>query len=827
MVQNPVTDQPLSLFAIRVSDDRMAAFLDISAPIAGAPVSLAEVLAALERQGVVFGIDQEEIRLVLAGQAKCGVTEQGICLARGLAPVAGRDGRMELRVGLGAVNTHVEAADMVRPGQVLAVRVPAEPGIAGRNVLGEEIPARPGEERGFEIGANVLVAGDGLALVAEIYGKVIVGRDGLLVANPVELAGDEMFAWLPIVPRLADNSLLELSHVLASLAAAGVVHGILAEEISAVLARGEPIARLPAARGTPAVDGRDGELHFAFCLNNDEPQVVAAARQEGRLAVEEIVRDLVLPGEVLARKTPPEPAVDGCTVMGGIVAGAVPADPMLMAGENVVVLADGLVLAVADTLVAGYADYAGGVVFVTDPMRVADDHMQVFMEIHPPGSEGRGLSGELVVRMLKQHQVVFGINKNTIIKAVAWAAEKKKPLLDVRIARGTPPVRGSDAWLEQCVPVEKIAGRLFAETERIDFRERNLISTVHKGDVLVRKIPAGKGVAGHDVLGQDLPAEPGADLELFSHTNVAVSEDGLALVAEVDGMLSQGDRGKLAVFELFQVKGDVDYVTGNLDMRGALLITGWVRAGFVVRATGDIHIGGGVEDATVLSAAGIVIAGGVLGRDQVRIKAGGDVSVRFLEQARVQADGNVFVHDLIMRSTVSACGMLSVVSGKGCIRGGEVSALQGIEANEAGSEAGVKTVLMAGTHPGLRRRLVELDARIAGYRRERAKMDTVLGRHLAGTKGTAQSRDLARKLSLLGKQRRNMVLIEAQQARAREEMIRELASIDPARIRITIRKKVYANTTVVLCEVVHRVSEDILHPVVFVLDEKGGQVMER
>jgi len=716
---------------------------------------------------------------------------------------------------------------MVRPGQALAVRVPAEPGIAGRTVLGEEIPARPGEERAFESGANVRKAEDGLTLVAEIYGKAIVAQDGMLVANPVETAGDGMFAWLPIAPRLADNSLLELPHVLASLAAAGVVHGILEEEISGALARAEPVARLLAARGTPAVDGRDGELHFAFCLNNDDPRVVAVARQEGRLAVEEIVRDLVLPGEVLAHRTPPEPAVDGCTVTGGIVAGAEPEDPRIMAGENVFVLEDGLTFSVADTLVAGYADYAGGVVSVADPMRVDDDHMQVFMEIHPPGREGRGFSGELVVRMLKQHQVIFGIKKNTIINAVSWATEKKKPLHDVLIARGMPPVRGSDAWLEQCIQVEKIAGRLFASPERIDFRERNLISTVHKGDVLARKIPAEKGEDGRDVLGHPLPAEPGIDLVLAPHTNVAVSEDGLALVAEVDGMLSLGDRGKLAVFELFEVKGDVDYATGNLDMRGALLITGWVRAGFEVRATGDIHIGGGVEDATVLSAAGIVIAGGALGRSLGRIKAGGDVSVRFLEQARVQADGNVFVHDLIMRSTVFACGMLSAVSGKGCIRGGAVSALQGIEANEAGSEAGVKTVLMAGTHPGLRKRLAELDVRIAGYRRERAKMDTVLGRHLAGTRGTALPRDLARKLSLLGKKRRDMVLVEARQARAREEMIRELASIDPARIRITIRKKVYTNTTVVLCGVAHRVTEDILHPVVFVLDEKGRQVTER
>lgn len=812
---------------VHVAADRMAAFLEISLPPSGGPslVSLEEVLAALERENVVFGIDREQIRLALAGLAQVGAGEKGVCIARGQKSSPGQDGRVELRVGVGAANTCPEAADMVRPGQVVAVLIPPGPGIAGRTVLGEEIPARPGEERSFAVGANVRATEDGLGFLAEIYGKAIVSREGLLVANPVEVAEDGMSAWLPLCPRLADNSSLELSHVLASLAAAGVVHGILEAEIAAALVQGEAVARFQAARGTPVVNGRDGSLRFGFRLNNDDPRAVAAAVQEGRLAAEEIVRDLVLPGEVLVRKTPPQQAVDGRTVTGEVVAGAAPADPSVLVGENVAVQEDGLVLAVADTLVAGYADYADNVVSVADPMRVADDRMQVFMEIHPPGREGRGLTGELVVGMLKQHQVIHGINKTAIKNAVTWAAEKKKPLHNVVVARGVPPVRGRDAWLEQCVSLEKTAGRLFAETDRIDFRERSLLNTVSKGDVLVRKIPAEKGVDGHDVLGRPLPAEPGADVELVPHTNVAASEDGLALVAEVDGMVSLVDRERLAVFEIFEVKGDVDYSTGNLEMRGSLVIKGWVRTGFTVQATGDIHIGGGVEDAIVLAGGGVVVAGGVVCRDLGRIRAGGDVTARFFEQARVQADGNIFVHDLIMRSTVFARGMISAVSGKGRIRGGVVSALQGIEANEAGSEAGVKTVLMAGTHPGLRRRLAELDVRLAGYRRERAKMDTVLGRYLAGSKGTALPRELARKLSLLGKQRRNLVLAEARLAGPREEMARQLAAIDPARVRIMIKKAVYANTTVVLCGAVHRVIEDIRRPVVFRLDGEGRKVV--
>ena len=38
---------------------------------------------------------------------------------------------------------------------------------------------------------------------------------------------------------------------------------------------------------------------------------------------------------------------------------------------------------------------------------------------------------------------------------------------------------------------------------------------------------------------------------------------------------------------------------GNLTMDGSLVIKGWICAGFVVRASGEIHVGKGIEQASV------------------------------------------------------------------------------------------------------------------------------------------------------------------------------------------------------------------------------------
>jgi len=659
-----------------------------------------------------------------------------------------------------------------------------------------------------------------------IYGVSVKDRPGRF---ELLVSADAMTAFLErVVPPLGQGRAVTLEDVLAELAEKKIVYGVDEDLIAGAVARvaesGSEESHLCIAMGAPARDGVDAALHFKFRMHGRDPAVTDKARKTGVIPDKGIARELLLAGDPLVQKTPIVPAENGCTVTGETIMGKPPVDLPLTAGDNVAVSDDALVFSVADTIVAGYADYSDGVVSVRDPVRVSEDSMRVFLEIHPPGMGGRKLDGDLLERILAQHAVVHGVNWDAFRKAIAFAAEKKRILYSVVIAKGSLPVPGRDAEVELHVPVGQIAGLCSDENDSIDFRERNIIRKVKAGDVLARKIPLDEGINGHDVLGRVFPAEAGKDKPFLAQANVAVSEDGLLFTAETGGMVSMLDGGKIAVFQVYEVKGDVDYDTGNLDMEGTVQISGWVRSGFTVRASGDIVINGGVEDAVVSAGANLVIGGGVVGLEHGRVKAKGDISVKFLERARVSAGGDIAVHDEMMRSIVTAAGRISAVSGKGRIRGGAVSGFMGIEANEVGSEAGVKTVIMAGTNPVLKRRIAELNKQINGYRRERAKMDTVLGRYLA--KGEANlPRDTARKLAQLGKQRRNLVLGEARLAKARDDLGRDLDSIDLNSIAITIKKVVYAGTAVVIGEQIYKVSEDIRRPVSFTLDESGKIAM--
>ncbi|MBI3972199.1 MAG: FapA family protein [Chloroflexi bacterium] len=278
----------------------------------------------------------------------------------------------------------------------------------------------------------------------------------------------------------------------------------------------------------------------------------------------------------------------------------------------------------------------------------------------------------------------------------------------VVIARGKPPKDGVDAAVEYVVK-EMAAERKQAggdgderkpavdENERVDYREIGGIPMVLEGDVLVRKIAAVPPEPGYTVRGKTLPAKPAKDLDLrrLAGQNTAVSDSQIELIAKIGGLPSRtGDR--IAVTPVFSVQGDVDFKTGNLNFTGNVNVSGGVKPGFKLRATGDITIGGTIDAAELIEAGGTVtINSGVIGQGRTVIRAGGAFSARFVDQAEIHAGGPVTVAREIRHSTVIS--EVSVtVPGTGRIVGGLVRGRNFVEAGVLGSPASTPTFVQAG-----------------------------------------------------------------------------------------------------------------------------------
>jgi len=268
----------------------------------------------------------------------------------------------------------------------------------------------------------------------------------------------------------------------------------------------------------------------------------------------------------------------------------------------------------------------------------------------------------------------------------------------------------------------------------------------------------------------------------------------------------------------------VDYSIGNLSMEGSLDIKGWVRSGFEVCASNEIKIGGGVEDAIVEAGADININGGIIGSAEGRVKAGGNITARFFEGARVHADGDIFVHDDILRSIVSANGSIIVTKGKGRIRGGSVEAAKGVEVNEIGSDAGIKTSVSVGTDSKTRKLLAEAKKQMEDFKRKRAKTDKVLARFVKKYKSKTLPGEIIRRLEKLVKLRREIVRKETMMVKYRQKLVQEISETETEPVEVKVNKAVYCGTTIMISGYVYHVKEDIRGKALFVLNEEQQAV---
>ncbi|MDQ0253687.1 uncharacterized protein (DUF342 family) [Evansella vedderi] len=294
-------------------------------------------------------------------------------------------------------------------------------------------------------------------------------------------------------------------------------------------------------------------------------------------------------------------------------------------------------------------------------------------------------------KVLRERGIVNGINENVLIDIVNGQIS-----LPAVIAEGLPPVEGKSAYLK---PVyyhqdkDKSEGNgndLFK-----DLKEIIVIPSVVSGDVVGLKVEKEDGKNGIDVLGQEIKVKPSRDFTLRPGKNTKISEDGLRVISLIDGQISP-EKKVIHVFPSYEVNGDLDMKVGNIDFVGNVNIRGGVPSGFKVVAKGDIRVHGTVEGAELTAGGSIFIQQGIVAQGKGSIKAKGNLHTSFINQGNIQVDGDLNVNQSILHSQIDALGYVYCKGGRGNIVGGNISAGQGIEVNEAGNSMNTPTVFYVG-----------------------------------------------------------------------------------------------------------------------------------
>ncbi len=277
-----------------------------------------------------------------------------------------------------------------------------------------------------------------------------------------------------------------------------------------------------------------------------------------------------------------------------------------------------------------------------------------------------------------------------IDELVARVREGDRFTEPVLLAEGRPPVPGKPEAFKP-LPDSKEQEPHDGEDAAFDNRKCR-IHVVKAGEIVGEYIPATPSEPGLDVHGQPIkPKEPSFGRRLGA--NLKLGDDGRTVIATCDGKV-QVTRYSVIVVDTVKVDGDVDYRSGNLEVPGDVLITGTVRSSFKVRSQKSVTIKGAVEAAEVEAGTDLTIAGGIVGGGAGRIRAGGEVQIKFAEEADIEAIGDVIVAKEMVNSRVSTKGTLLV--SRGSIVGGSIWAREGIEAQSIGNETGVRTEIAAG-----------------------------------------------------------------------------------------------------------------------------------
>ncbi len=323
---------------------------------------------------------------------------------------------------------------------------------------------------------------------------------------------------------------------------------------------------------------------------------------------------------------------------------------------------------------------------------VSRDRMEASVEIIAPAGS-RPLEIEEIIEKINKSGVVFGLNHDLVQRAY------KSPGISVICAKGQEAVNGTNAQIIYHIDMEKKGRPEEDEDGNVDFKNLNLFIMVQEGDLLAEKIPSTPGTSGTDVLGNILGAKPGKEIPLPIGKNVHVI-DGLKLVSMISGQAAIVNN-KINVVPVIEIKEDVDVSTGNIEFVGDVIVRGSVQPGFVVKAGGNIEIFGTISGGTV-EGNNVTIKMGIQGMHRGYVKAKGNIVTKFIENAIVHADVDIFISDVVLNSRISAGKKILVEGKKGLIVGGKVMAGEEIRAKVVGTHMATNTTLEVGVNPTLR-----------------------------------------------------------------------------------------------------------------------------
>ncbi len=431
--------------------------------------------------------------------------------------------------------------------------------------------------------------------------------------------------------------------------------------------------------------------------------------------------------------------------------------------------------------------------------------------------DGNAPTAEEILAVLTENQITFGIDE----KAIAAALANDGGGSAIVIAQGEPAQDGVDASIELMFEIRTVKEPTVDARGKIDYKNLSFIQNAREGQVLARKTAATPGVPGKSVYGTEIAPKPGRDRQLGVGANSKISDDGLELIATIDGTIAY-KFGITSVHPNENIPDSVDTHTGNIDCVGSIKIGKNVSSDFKVVAGHNIEVAGAVEDAIVHAGGSVLIHGGFFGGGKGRLIAGGDVSAKYVENQKIRSGGSVYIGGEALACDIYAEDSVVIKGKPGSIIGGMIAAKYLVRAPIIGNDSSVPTHIHVAydikTVDRLREVGRELERLASDEKRIKEAMVLLYKLDMDGKLPVDKKEALAQFRAFID----DLPNLLAELKREQDELRAKLQEMTGA--RIIVESMAYSGTVLHFGTIYKELLEDVKGPVVF---ERTGDTITK
>ena len=286
---------------------------------------------------------------------------------------------------------------------------------------------------------------------------------------------------------------------------------------------------------------------------------------------------------------------------------------------------------------------------------------KAYLNIIPPMEEDDPLTLEMIIRELKEKNILQGIKNKTIEKMIA---EKiyYEPLI---VASGKETVQGRDGFPELLFLPEKLRP---APGTKVNLREVPVLQKVQEGQELIRIETATMGEDGYTITGKLINSTPGKQYRIRPGRNTRYNPEGTHIIATKSGVVCINN-DNISV-EKLKVIEKVDASTGHVRFDGIVSIRGNVSDRCSVEAV-RIDIGGSVGKARLRSIGEIRVSQGLKG---AVVQCGSTLLANNMTDTQASVGDHAMIDEFVVNSKIYCGSTLEILSANGYVSGGVLQA---------------------------------------------------------------------------------------------------------------------------------------------------------